>query len=134
MPINLKKMTQPYLASEDEMQDLLMPVRTDAQLALATSPVNVIDKYTGKVAFNSDLGKPVFAVSGVASSAWLVAEATPAVATTVLADETETINTIGKYAGKMAWDVTKGQPVWADGAGVNDTWSLSTGIVASTPA
>lgn len=53
--------------------------------------------------------------------------------TAELADVGDAINTANKFAGKMVWDTDKGQPVWADGAAAADTWSLSTGVVASSP-
>ncbi len=134
MPINLKQLSQPYLASEEEMQDLLTPVRTTAQLASATNLINLFDKYAGKMAYDSTIEQAVYAVSGVASSAWLPSRGATQVATTAeLVDEADPVNTVDKFIGKMVWDSTKGQPVWADGAGVNATWSLSTGVVATTP-
>lgn len=48
-----------------------------------------------------------------------------------IADE---INTVDKYTGRRVWDSTLGQPVWADGPLAGDTWSLSTGVVSTTPA
>lgn len=81
-PIDLKQFSQPYVGSQDEMQDFLNPVRTTA----------------------------------------------------VLADAADLINVQDKYAGKMVWDSTLGLPVWADGSGPTDTWSLATGVVSTTPS
>lgn len=58
----------------------------------------------------------------------------PTRTTVQLADIADLINTEDKFAGKPVFDTTLGQPVWADGAAVGDTWSLSTGIVAHTPS
>ena len=80
--MNFQQLGQPYSGTVAALQDLLYPVRTTAQLAALIDPINTIDK----------------------------------------------------FAGRMVFDSTKGQPVWADGAAVGDTWSLSTGVVASTPA
>ena len=60
--------------------------------------------------------------------------AVPITATTAeLAAAGNAINTTNKVVGKMVWDTTLGQPVWADGAAAGDTWSLSTGVVAHNP-
>lgn len=60
--------------------------------------------------------------------------AAPVTATTAeLAAIGDAINTTDKVVGKMVWNTTLGQPVWADGATAGDTWSLSTGVVAHTP-
>lgn len=58
----------------------------------------------------------------------------PARTTAQLASITDPINTTEKYLGRMVFDTTLGQPVWADGAAAGDTWSDSTGTVSSTPA
>jgi hypothetical protein len=57
----------------------------------------------------------------------------PVRTTAQLAAIGDAINTKDKLAGRMVFDSTKGQPVWADGATAGSTWSLSTGVVASTP-
>jgi hypothetical protein len=58
----------------------------------------------------------------------------PVRTTAVLVVKEDRINTVDKVAGRMVFDSTKGQPVWADGPDPTDTWSLSTGVVATTPA
>jgi hypothetical protein len=58
----------------------------------------------------------------------------PVRTTAALADIANLINTDDKYIGRMVWDSTLGQPVWADTAAAAGTWSLSTGVVAHTPA
>ena len=58
----------------------------------------------------------------------------PVRTTAQLAAVADPINTVDKRAGKMVWDSTLGQPVWADDAAAGDTWSLSTGVVAHTPS
>lgn len=80
--IDYKQLAQPYIGSVSDLQDVLFPARTTAQLAALTDSINVEDK----------------------------------------------------FVGRMVFDTTLGQPVWADGAAVGDTWSLSTGVVAHTPA
>lgn len=44
------------------------------------------------------------------------------------------INTRDKFVGRMVYDSTLGQPVWADAATPGGTWSDATGTVSSTPA
>jgi hypothetical protein len=80
--LNYNVVAGPYSVDPADLQDVLNPVRTTAQLAALVDPINTTDK----------------------------------------------------FAGRCVFDSTKGQPVWADGPLVGDTWSLSTGIVASTPA
>lgn len=58
----------------------------------------------------------------------------PVRTTAQLADAADPINTKDKYAGRMVWDSTLGQPVWADAALTTSTWSLSTGVVSTTPS
>lgn len=58
----------------------------------------------------------------------------PARTTAQLADAADPINTVDKAPGRMVFNTTLGQPVWADGAGATDTWSLSTGVVSTTPS
>lgn len=58
----------------------------------------------------------------------------PVRTTAQLADIADPINTEDKRAGRMVFDSTLGQPVWADGPAAGDTWSLSTGVVATTPS
>lgn len=59
----------------------------------------------------------------------------PATATTTqLEADDHAINTTGKYTGKMVWNTTTGLPLWADGPGATDTWSLATGVATHTPS
>ena len=58
----------------------------------------------------------------------------PVRTTAELADATDEINTKDKFAGRLVWDSTLGQPVWADGATATSTWSLATGVVSTTPS
>ncbi len=48
----------------------------------------------------------------------------PARTTTELANSTDRINTEDKYLGKMVFDSTLGQPVFASGAAAAATWSV----------
>jgi hypothetical protein len=57
----------------------------------------------------------------------------PVRTTAQLADVDDPINTTNKHAGRCVFDSTKGQPVWADAGLPASTWSLSTGVVASSP-
>jgi hypothetical protein len=58
----------------------------------------------------------------------------PVRTTAELANAADAINTQNKKIGRMVWNSTLGQPVWADGVGPTNTWSLSTGVVAHTPS
>lgn len=60
-------------------------------------------------------------------------ERVPTRTTAQLADATDGINTAGKYAGKMVYNLTTGVPVWADGATAGATWSGADGAVDHTP-
>lgn len=64
-----------------------------------------------------------------------VAEAITFVATTAqLAQDTDAINTTGKFQGKQVWNSTTGILVIANGPLATDTWkNAGTGVVAHTP-
>lgn len=51
-----------------------------------------------------------------------------------LALATSTVNTVGKYEGRQAFDTTNDRPVWASGATATDPWKYADGTVAVTPA
>lgn len=69
--------TAPYLTryNSGAWQSLLPRPRsrTTAQFENAEDPINTIDKYTGKLAWNSTVGKPVFATGGAATDTWVEA-------------------------------------------------------------
>jgi hypothetical protein len=44
-----------------------------------------------------------------------------------------TINTVGKFAGKMVWNSTVGRPVWASGSAASAVWVYADGTTANTP-
>ncbi len=71
---DMTEFAQPYSGSNADMENFLVPKRTTAQLADVADSVNTLDKYTGKMAFNTTTGKPVYAVAATAAAAWLVAE------------------------------------------------------------
>lgn len=58
----------------------------------------------------------------------------PVRTTAQLAAQADEINVKDKFAGRMVWDSTLGQPVWADGPDDDDTWSLATGVIAHAPS
>ena len=58
----------------------------------------------------------------------------PVRTTAELANAADAINTQNKKIGRMVFNSTLGQPVWADGVLATSTWSLSTGVVAHTPS
>ncbi len=53
--------------------------------------------------------------------------------TTNLANINHTVNTFGKYAGKMLWNTTTSKPVWSVGATAGSVWVDATGSTAHTP-
>ncbi len=136
---------QPYSPDKDEYIAVLHPAWTTANFADEDHRVNTQDKFLGRIAWDTTLDEPRFASGPAAADAWelmaqMLARVTsaaflfPTATTAELVDEADAINTTNKRAGKVVWDSTLGQPVWADGAGVNDTWSLATGVVSTTPA
>lgn len=70
------QLAQPYLGSVAELQDLLFPARTSTQLGDATDPINTIDKFVGKVVFNTTTSLPAFAVGAGATGVWASADIT----------------------------------------------------------
>jgi hypothetical protein len=50
-----------------------------------------------------------------------------------LEDITDSINTSGKFIGKMVFNTTDSVPVWASGVDDSDDWVDSAGAVAHTP-
>ena len=74
--INLQQFTQPYkdkyigLGSEEGMNNFLNPTATTAELADVTSDINTRDKFTGKPAYDSTLGSPVWASGASPSDSW----------------------------------------------------------------
>ncbi len=51
-----------------------------------------------------------------------------------LALATSTVNTVGKYEGRQAFDTTNDRPVWASGATATAPWKYADGTTAVTPA
>ncbi len=70
--MNYRVLSQPYIGNEADMQDVLFPSRTTAQLASASNRINTEDKYVGKMVFDSTLGQPVYASGAGASAGWSV--------------------------------------------------------------
>lgn len=78
-------------------------------------------------------GPPWYKFNGTGNTGWRClapAEDTPA----NLGSLTATINTVGKYEGRQAFDTTNDRPVWASGATAGATWKYADGTVAYTPA
>jgi len=144
-PLDFRTIAQPITVDKDQYVAVLFPVKTTAELADVTDRINTVDKFEGKMAYDSSSKEPVFAFGAAAADAWISlgsmlqrianGEALqPDRTTAQLAAIGDAINTANKRAGKMVFDTTLGQPVWADGATAGSTWSLSTGVVAHTPA
>ena len=68
--MDYKQVAQPYVGSETDLQDVLFPSRTTAQLASLTDRINTVDKFAGKVVWNSTASILVVAVGAAANSVW----------------------------------------------------------------
>jgi hypothetical protein len=68
--MNYRLVSQPYVGTEADLQDVLSPARTSAQLASASNRINTEDKFVGKMVFDSTLGIPVWASGASAAAAW----------------------------------------------------------------
>lgn len=60
-------------------------------------------------------------------------QSSPSTTTANFASLTAVINTIGKFAGKMAWNSNTLKPVWAVGAAAGSVWVNADGTTAHTP-
>ena len=69
-PIDMKTLAQPYNATLAELQDLLNPVRTTAQLGAIADEINTVDKRVGRTVFNSDTGLLVVADASTPGGTW----------------------------------------------------------------
>lgn len=77
--MDFKELTQPYGVGGRriaDMQDLLFPVRTSAQLGDAADPINTKDKFTGRVVFDSTTTLPAFAAGPDPTDDWVSADIT----------------------------------------------------------
>lgn len=132
--LDFKIIAQPYSSEQDEFVAVLFPTATTAELASATSRQNTVDKFEGRMCWDSTLGEPVYATGAAAADPWATARSlapppVPAVATTAeLVDETADINTTGKLVGKVVYETTLDLLYAANGTGINDTWTLIDGL------
>lgn len=86
------RLQQPYSSGPvDEIADLLHPKRTSAQLADATDPINLLDKFEGKCVYDTTQGIPRWAAGAAASAAWLSSPVMPTEAGAGITDGTGTI-------------------------------------------
>ncbi len=70
MPMTLKKFAQKYPDTDDEVVDFLNPVRTTAQLADVSDPINTIDKRAGRMVWNSTSGFAVWSDGPLPVDTW----------------------------------------------------------------
>jgi len=70
--MNYRIVSQPYIGTEADLQDVLFPARTSAELADSGDRINTEDKFRGKVAFDTTLNQPVFASAAAAGAVWVV--------------------------------------------------------------
>lgn len=58
----------------------------------------------------------------------------PEIAAADIADVGSTINTRGKFAGRLVWDATNTRMMRASGRDAGDAWSVIDGSASVTPA
>ncbi len=68
--MDYKQLSQPYTGTVADLQNLLSPVRTTAQLAAIGNSINTKDKFVGKRVFDTTLGRPVYADAATAAGTW----------------------------------------------------------------
>ncbi len=68
--MDYKQLSQPYLGTAADLQDLLHPVRTTTQLEDETDAINTQDKFVGRLVFNSTTGLLVAADAAGVNGTW----------------------------------------------------------------
>ena len=126
--LDYKILAQPFTPDKSEYIAVLHPSWTTANLADATHRVNVQDKFLGRPAWNSTIGEPVYASGPDPSDAWVSGFGTVAETVANLSDKADTINTVGKYVGKLVYDTAGGLLYAADGVTDVSTWTLIDGV------
>lgn len=69
--MNYRLVSQPYVGTEADLQDVLFPARTSAELASATNRINTEDKFVGKPVYDSTIEQTVYASGAAAADAWI---------------------------------------------------------------
>ena len=67
---DFKQLAQPYIASPEEVQDFLFPVRTTAQLSDATDSINTENKFRGRRVLNDTSGILLYADGSGPTDTW----------------------------------------------------------------
>lgn len=70
MPMTMKKLAQLFADTDDEVADLLNPVRTSTQLEDIDDDINTVDKRVGRMVYNSTTGLVVVADSAALNGTW----------------------------------------------------------------
>ena len=70
--LDYRLLAQHLTPDSDEYVAVLFPVKTTAELASATDRINTVDKFKGKMVFDTTLGQPVYASAATAAAAWTV--------------------------------------------------------------
>lgn len=68
--MNFDVLRSPYPASNAEMQDLLFPVRTAAQIADATNSINTKNKFQGRQVYDTTNQRGYIADGSAATDTW----------------------------------------------------------------
>jgi hypothetical protein len=66
----MKQLSQPYVGTVAEIQDLLNPARTTTQLADVANSVNTENKYLGKRCYDLTLSRDFVADGSAAADTW----------------------------------------------------------------
>lgn len=68
--INYKAIAAPTTVEKAQFWDVIHPVATTAELASATSRMNTVDKFVGKMCFDTDKNQPVYAIGTATTDGW----------------------------------------------------------------
>jgi len=72
--MDYKQLSQPYVGSEADMQELLSPSRTTAQLADIANSINTANKFLGKRVYESTLQFDYIADGPLAADTWTLSD------------------------------------------------------------
>lgn len=94
-----------------------------------TAPVGSIYRQSDGAIGNQEWRK----TSGTGTTGWRPT-GTLETTTAALAAVSDPVNTVGKFAGRPAWNTTTGRPVWAVGSAASAAWRFADGTTAHSPA
>ena len=97
------------------------------------SQILVVEEASGNLGGRVVWIKAEGTVGAPTTAGWYHVQTNNRATTTNLNLATATINTNGKEAGTMVWNITTNQPVWASGSAATDIWKNAIGGDAHTP-